>query len=145
MEKNLVKGILATVQNEGADLTEFKPAVLDINDREVMAKALCCVEPNIYQFPVNRIDLLIYCDDSGVHDEEAVATMIVKIDCKIAHVIIKNLFVCKLSNGHVVSLTDDECVSILGNLKITAFGYFPTRYLLFNIDSGGKWDVGIRL
>ncbi len=132
MEKNFIKGILATVQNVGADLTEFKPAVLDFNDREAMEKSLCCVEPNIYQFPFNGIDLLFYFDDSGVHDEEAIATMIVKIDDKVARVFTGNFFICKLSHGCVESLSDDECEIILGNLKITAFGYFTSRYLLLN-------------
>lgn len=145
MEKGIIKGILATVQNDGADLTDFRVAEIDFSDDGALTKALCCVEPYIYRFPMKELDMLIFCDDSGVHDADAITTMILKIDGQVAHVVIKNLFVCKLLNGHVASLTDDECNFILGHLKITAFGYYPSRYLLFNLELGGKWDVRIRL
>lgn len=133
MEKNYVKGILAAVQNGGADLTDFKPVVLDINDEEVLANALGCVVRNEFFITINGIECYIFADDSGMHDEEAIATMIVKIDGKVARVVIKNLFICKVLNGHVTGLSDDECAIILGNLKISGFGYFPKLYLLINL------------
>ena len=129
MEKNYVKGILATVQNDGADLTDFKATVLDVNDQVVLAKALCCVVPNEYRYVIDGMECHIYADDSGVHDENAVATMIVKADGYVVHAIIKNLFICKVVNGQDVSFSDEEQAIILGKLRLQHFGYFPTLYL----------------
>lgn len=133
MERNLIKGILATVQNDGVDLTEFKSAVLDVNDQEALTKALCCVVPNEYRYIIDGIECHIFADDSGVHDEEAIVTMIIKENVGITHVLIKNLFICKVLNGHVTSLSDDECAIILCKLKTTYFGYFPMRYLFVEL------------
>ncbi len=133
MERKLIKGILATVQNEGAELTEFKPTILDVCAVDAVAKALCCICPNIYKLVINGIECLIYADDSGAHDDNSVVTMIIRDDAKVAFMFFKNYFVCKFSHGYIESLSDAECETILGNLKITAFGYFPSRYLLIDL------------
>ena len=133
MERNLVKGILATVQNDGADLTEFKPAVLDFDEREALLNALGCVACNFYFLTINGIDCMLFIDNLGVHDGELLTTMIVKIDGNVAQVFSGNYFICKSSHGRAESLSDAECETILGNLKITAFGYYTSRYLLIDL------------
>ena len=111
---------------------EFKPTVLDFSDEGALTKALCCIRPFIYRFVINGIECLIYADDSGVYDVDSIVTMLVKEDGITTHMLIKNLFICKFSHGHAESLSDEECESILGNLRVTSFGYCTSRYLLVN-------------
>ena len=129
MKKNYIKGILATVKSEGFELTEYKTAVLDVNDEKALAKALGCVCPKELIYTINGIGCHIYADDSGVRDENAVATMIIEKNGKYIRTIIGNIFICKDTVEDRISLTDEEQAIILSNLKKVYFGYNPSLYL----------------
>ena len=129
MKKNYIKGILATVKSEGFELTEYKTTVLDVNDEKALAKALGCVCPKEYIHTINGIGCHIYADDSGVRDENAVATMIIEKNGKYIRTIIGNIFICKDTVEDRISLTDEEQAIILSNLKKVYFGYNPSLYL----------------
>lgn len=129
MKKKYVKGILTTVKNEGFELTEYKTAVLDVSDKQTLAKALNCICPKEYSYNLNEIGCHIYADDSGVRDEDAVATIIIEENGKYIRTIIGNIFICKETDGDETSLTDEEQAIILSSLKKVYFGYNPTLYL----------------